>query len=273
MGSVKDYLKKIKAKLRHVYIEYIKFNAKLILRRIGILPSDKFLSSLKDKYKGKKIFVIATGPSLTMEDLELVRKSGCVTISCNGIFKIFDKTEWRPDYYAADDCYVISRYVKDYPDVRLDEVGTKGTVFDETIKGYIPYYKDMKNTGFFSMCYFDHWKNAESKKFKYCRDMQHGCYDFYTVTHTMVNLADYMGASEVYILGADFDFSGPAAHVGEAERKIDKQSNYDATTRCLNRGADALHRLMGDNCAVYNATRGGKLEAFPRITLEEAVKR
>ena len=101
MGAIKDRLKKnivlykfvrkckwIKTYINSYYIEALKFYIKYYLKKAGIYPKDKFIVSLKDKYKGESIFIIATGPSLSVADIELIRDSGAVTISMNGNYEI-----------------------------------------------------------------------------------------------------------------------------------------------------------------------------------------
>ncbi len=49
------------------------------------------LSEYKDKYKGRSCFVIGTGPSLTVEDLNAIANE--YTFASNSIFRYFDKTD------------------------------------------------------------------------------------------------------------------------------------------------------------------------------------
>ena len=62
------------------------------------------MRELKDKYKGQRCFVIGNGPSLTAEDLNLLK--GEVTFASNRIYKMFEQTDWRPTYYAVFDEWV-----------------------------------------------------------------------------------------------------------------------------------------------------------------------
>ncbi|HJD45240.1 MAG TPA: hypothetical protein H9909_00215, partial [Candidatus Mediterraneibacter norfolkensis] len=59
---------------------------------------------LKNKHKGERCFVIGNGPSLTAEDLELLK--GEITFAANRIYMLFDRTDWRPTYYFCAD-YVL----------------------------------------------------------------------------------------------------------------------------------------------------------------------
>lgn len=56
--------------------------------------------------------MVATGPSLRIEDLEWLEKNQEISISFNGIFKMFDKVDWRPDYYVMDDYWLYRSYKK-----------------------------------------------------------------------------------------------------------------------------------------------------------------
>lgn len=259
--------------LKNVYCECILFYAKYFLRRIHVLKSDEYVKSLKDKYKEEKLFIIATGPSLSIETLERLKAENAITIAVNGIFKIFDKTSWRPDYYVIDDYWLIKKYVRDFPNMRLDNIGKKGTIFAEKCKKMIPYARNMKNTGFIPVCYFDHWQTHYSRHFRYNREVACGGFDFYTVTNFGINLADYMGAKEVFLIGVDCDYTSPVQHVGEEVVKLTEseiKSNLEMEYGMLN-GYYMLSKLIGENLKIYNINQGGKVDMFPRITLEEAL--
>lgn len=41
------------------------------------------IKALKNKYLGQRCFIVCTGPSLKIEDLEKIRNHGDITFSCN----------------------------------------------------------------------------------------------------------------------------------------------------------------------------------------------
>lgn len=45
-----------------------------MLKKLHIIPTDEYVKSLKNKHKGEKIFIVATGPSLKMEDLKVLQE-------------------------------------------------------------------------------------------------------------------------------------------------------------------------------------------------------
>ena len=78
-------------------------SAALPFRRMG-LPfgaNDSRIKALRNCHAGRRAFVIANGPSLRVEDLDLLRNE--ITFASNKIFLAFDSTPWRPTYYFASD--------------------------------------------------------------------------------------------------------------------------------------------------------------------------
>lgn len=284
MNAIKEKLKKNKMiymtvrKIKYmcgyfiwVYCETFFFYARYFLKKIHILKTDKYVKSLKNKYLGEKIFVVATGPSLRLDILEELEKKNAITISVNGVFKIFDKTSWRPDYYVMDDYWLTKKYVEEYSNIRLDMIAKKGTVFSEKCKKYIPYAKEMKRTGYVPVCYYDHWYTHFSKHYGYNKEIDCGNFCNYTVTNFAINLADYMGASEVYLLGVDCNYTSSKQHIGESEIQLsDKDMKAMRETEMgMIMGYRMLRDRIGNNIKIYNVNKGGNVDAFQRIEWEE----
>ena len=71
------------------------------MRSIGLGKSDfKKLKQLKDTENGR-CFIVATGPSLTIEDLSKLKNER--TIGLNSLCKIFPQLGWETTYYAIQD--------------------------------------------------------------------------------------------------------------------------------------------------------------------------
>lgn len=250
-----------------------KFYIKHWLRKVGIMSIDPLLKQMENRYKGqhKRVFVIATGPSLRMSDLDWLEEHDEITMSVNGIYKIFDKTKWRPTYYVMDDYWVYKRWLDAGIHIKFED-NCKDKVFlsDDMMRG-LEYKCDRNCVASVSLCYWDHWYNPESNYMKYCRDIKYGHYDMFTVTNLCINLADYMGFEKVYLLGVDCNFHSGAMHVGEAAEKYD-----DETLRNLIRIEDAQRKgysLIEKERPglVFNATRGGRLEEFSRVDMDDII--
>lgn len=258
--------------LTSVYGSEFIFNLQYILKKLHIISVDKYVNSLKDKHKGEKIFIVATGPSLKMEDLKALQEKGITTISLNGVFKIYDKTSWRPDYYVIQDYWLAKKYSEDYPDIDFGDISKEGAIWATKVKKYLK-TKYNNRVGYVNVNYFDHWWTHYSKHFKYGNDARCGLYDFYTVVGFAISLADYMGAKEIYLLGVDCNYTSAIKHVGEdgcvmTDKEV--KGEIDTENGMLN-GYRNIQRLKGANITIYNSTRGGKIDAFPRKSFEDAL--
>ena len=70
-------------------------------------PQYVWLKGIKDSHKGERCFIVACGPSLTYADLELIKDE--YTFGMNSGVLTFDKTGWRPNFYAVQDEYVFNK--------------------------------------------------------------------------------------------------------------------------------------------------------------------
>ena len=75
------------------------------------------LGALRNKYLGKRCFIVCNGPSLNPDDLTRIHENGDISFATNKIDKIFSKTPWRPTYYlvfnehCCQQCEIWSVYV------------------------------------------------------------------------------------------------------------------------------------------------------------------
>ena len=69
------------------------------------------LSKFKDIHKGERCFIVLTGPSLTLEDVEMLKDE--TTFAVNSCFKLFSKTSWRPSYYVLTDVLIYKKMGKE----------------------------------------------------------------------------------------------------------------------------------------------------------------
>lgn len=140
------------------------------------------------------------------------------------------------------------------------------------IKGYckIDKLKDLIDVNY----YFEDCRRKYYENCKFSKDISQGVFSGYTVTYDMIQIAAYMGFSEIYIIGADFNYNGDASQKGNHvyDYKIkDKRKVAGMTYLDLNINAmqTAKKYAEDNNIKIYNATRGGKLEVFERKSLDE----
>ena len=226
------------------------------------------LKHFKGIHSGERCFVIGTGPSLTVDDLE--RLKGEITFGSNRIFEIFPKTSWRPTYYVNQDFKLIGKFKEDIKAVECEHlfmpIDAKYLFgLDERISYFILRHKD------FYPGYADFSTHLN-------RYMGQG----FTVTYGAIQLARYMGFKEVYLLGIDHNYSISLNEKGVPVIKEDVKDYFEGS-KASNKGMN-LPRVVESTMAymtarkfadahpdfnIYNATRGGKLEAFERVNLDD----
>lgn len=225
----------------------------------------KDLQKFKDIHVGKKCFIVGTGPSLSFDDLDKLRRNNVLCFSMNMIFKAFESTTWRPDYYVVEDADAI----KDYWDTIIDLDVPYKFLSDSA-------FADKKALDENIYRYHAHAEDYLPDLPKFSGDISRKLYSGYTVTYICLQFAVYMGFNEIYLLGVDFSYSKDMTSNGNHFI-----SNYHADgdgvagfyyEECLASYKKARQYAESKGIKIFNATRGGKLEVFPRKSLEMALK-
>lgn len=223
------------------------------------------LLEMKNKHSGEICFIIGTGPSLTGEDLNRLKNT--VTFGTHRIFTTFEQTDWRPTYYVAQDYALIKKIENEIKDI------------DAKYKFLPAYFANDFGVGA-EYKYFVLREYADSaKKIHFSNAVNRYIAQGFTVTYASIQLAVYMGFKEIYLLGVDHNYST----FMNADGKVvtdSKVTDYFGGEKFVN---DNLPRLddstrgyikakqYADSVGVkiYNATRGGKLEVFPRVDFDK----
>ena len=260
IGKIYLFLKAIK--------DFFKFKSRALIEYIRTIPrslgkvDDRFLplKQMKGKYAGKRCFIVCTGPSLTIEDLELLKNE--YVFGMNSTSMIIDKTSWRPDFYGIQDSAVFER-LKD------------AIVRPENGRVFAPLaFKNRYNTPdewvYFPTCSsYNLFECYRLKKYfaRFSSDSYLRVYNGFSISYSLVQIAYYLGFDEIYLLGADCSYSTSGKnHFAEHGHVPD---NFDISTLRLITIYGYLKKYSEKyGFKVYNATRGGMLEVFDRVKLE-----
>ncbi len=182
-------------------------------RRVN--ESLSFFAGLKNKFQGKRGFVIGNGPSLRLEDLELLKNE--VTLAANKVYLAFDKVSWRPTYLTIVDPLVWQK-------VQDDIWKHHNHVL---IPSYLPELKG--NTGKAKTFLYlgnasDLWR--ENGGIHFSDDFSVGAYGGYTVTYENLQFAVYLGLNPIYIIGCDHFYKGETKAVPNTPIKTIDASNH-----------------------------------------------
>lgn len=228
--------------------------------------NSKILEKLKGKHEGKRCFVIATGPSLRLADIEKLKDE--ITIGVNSFYKMFDKTDFRPTYYMVldpDVQKIVEAHLNDYSSFCTEEM-----FFNPITKS------SNKNIRYISVCYLDHWYNWGNPNYNYSKPLKFSTnivkflYDKYTITNAAIDLAIFMGCNEIYLIGVDCNYTGARLHFDPAEGDSDeiRERGYYIQKAMMSGYKFMESETKKRGVHVFNATRGGRLEEFDRVDFD-----
>lgn len=222
------------------------------------------LEALSNIHKGKRCFIVGNGPSLTTADLSKLKNEIC--FASHRIYHIYPDTDWRPTYYCAQDRELINESASEISDrVRADK----------KLIGILPgcTYKQIKHACYLRMIPEEFYPELPN----FSENIADGIYEGYTVTYMCIQVAVYMGFKEIYLLGVDHNYSVTRTSDGKIERHGELQDHFstdDSITNIPQLYKSALAYEAAEkyadkhNIKIYNATRGGCLEAFNRIDFD-----
>jgi hypothetical protein len=232
-------------------------------------------ASVKDKFKGKRVFIIGNAPSLNRMPLYFLQNEH--TMGFNRFNLMFERLNWLPETYMVTDDLVI----KDM-----------ATQINEEILPYVKYaiFPDIHPSNVEFDKYVDHqdnvlWLNTDKPEF---RDDLPYCGINKTVVNAATQVAAFLGFTEIYLIGVDMTF---------ADQKVKKinSRNWEAADhdpnhfdpRYFGKGRKyhnpTVHEMLEKfedgkkffderGVKIYNAGVGGKLEVFERVDFESLFK-
>jgi hypothetical protein len=224
---------------------------------------------LKNKYSGKRVFIIGNGPSLNETPLYLLKDE--YKLCFNHFDLMFDRLGWLPDFYMVTDDMVIKDVFEIINTVILPEV-QYGFFPDlhPNNTNFKDYVKERENVL---------WLNTDNPNFSI--DLPK-CGINNTVVNAGLQVMAYLGFSEIYLLGVDASYSF-ASHKVKNINKRDLVSEEDDPNhfdpRYFGKGKKYHYQPMYEmvrkfeiarvffstlGIKIYNAGMGGKLEVFER---------
>lgn len=206
-------------------------------------------------------WIFGNGPSLNETDLDLFTDEVC--FGCNYIYKLFDKTRWRPRYWVASDAkddgiswtFMLKNMLSHYQEfdrIFLRDYGvrfmTDPRIWDSKIT-----YLHFKECG--------HRESTPPEHSPTEWHLPQVCLWPSTV-HVAIQIAVKKPFDEIYLVGCDLGNEHFHPHyptpVPDAGRLI--AGHEIAYQECRSR-----------DIGIYNATVGGELDVYPRIDYREVL--
>lgn len=268
--SIINWLKSLKRDYYSPYVmQYdVNRNIRLFNKKADIEKNIEKILALKDKHKNQRCFIICNGPSLSADDLTRIHKNGDISIASNKIDMIFSRTPWRPTYYAVFD-YGYARTLLD----------TMNNMICEQMFFPIDSFRSTGRVKRDNIVWLN--TNGTNENELFSTDLTRYIHPWFTVTYCMIQILNWMGIREMYIIGCDNSYAKTKNedgsitnnnHSSHFEGYEGKQKDNSATV--------AIHELdkayfyareFADKHGIniYNATRGGYLEAFERVCFDD----
>ncbi|MGN0809547.1 MAG: 6-hydroxymethylpterin diphosphokinase MptE-like protein [Christensenellales bacterium] len=237
------------------------------LQHFELTKWGKNLKKLCGKFMGKRCFIIGNGPSLRAGDLDKLRDE--YSFAFNRIYYIFEHTSWRPTFYCTQDVKIAQA---SFQEIR-DAISTPYLFAPINLKWYEGV--DIDTDFFFSP------RPAGDRIPDFSENIAAYIGIGNTVAYTAIQLAVYMGFSELYLLGVDHSFQtyqdkdGNVIFDPSVKNYFCDQYNHDNEQLYVPKlDLSTLAFIAAQSYAeshpvtIYNATRGGKLEVFPRVDFD-----
>jgi hypothetical protein len=161
----------------------------------------------KDKYKGKRLFLICNGPSIANMDLSVLKDE--YTMCLNRFYIYFDKIGFVPNFLVCVEGLVLEQFADDINNLPLEKFVN------------FRYHESLDKCNYL--------KEAYSFNPFFQDDMTKPAHFGGTVTFASLQLAYWMGFQEVVIIGMDHSFAEKGMASTVEVRNYEKdESHFDA---------------------------------------------
>lgn len=215
------------------------------------------ITAYKDIHKNSSCFIVATGPSLTVGDLEKLYNSGYISFSVNKIYNMYELTGWRPDYYVCCDY----RAIEEYSDI-IGKIAKDTSFIADSSEVF---WREDHYENILKFHY--HYEYYENTSPKFSENPAQCMYSGMTVTYVCIQLAAYMGFKNIYLLGTDCNYVANGKN--NYFYKTDKPDTFNHQVDKTILAYKAAKKYADEHgIKIYNATRGGMLEVFERVDFD-----
>ena len=207
--------------------------------RPGSIDTVATVTDFKHVHAGKRLFILASGPSLVQQDLSRLGRRLVMGLN---------RSVWAyPD--AHYHCTMDQRLFDEFPEA----LGATRYLF--TLEGR-PFGIPLRLLG--------------SEGFS--EDLAEGIYSGYTVSYFALQVAIYMGFTEVFFLGLDLNHHAGQTHFfgHDFRSRTHVETEFPRMMRMLTFGAERAVQL---GVRVYNCSPTSSLECFERVSFDEALAR
>lgn len=235
-------------------------------------PDSEEIEQFRNAFLGERCFIIGNGPSLNEHDLSLLENE--YSFGVNSFFYKTRESGFRPTFYVVEDTSVMNE--------NIDEIRDYHAPFKFFPTLYKSIHPNTPNAFFFNMNRGFYEKSSPNYCIpRFSTDATKELYCGQSVTYINLQLAYFMGFTEIYLIGMDFSYIIPASHkrtgdiiLSDTDDPNHFHKDYFGKGKTWKdpklervgmnyRMAKLVYESVGRK--VFNATIGGSLEIFDRV--------
>lgn len=251
----------------------------------------------KNIHQGKRCFIVANGPSINEENLDLIK--GEIIFTVNQGHRKNEFADLKPSYHVWADPRYFDKNTPDFEKEEFKKLFIKTCNVNEKIITFVPVfgydflkensllYPDNKISFFNSSLYY---YDGYNKEFDYTKPMM----EFNNIVQFAIGLAVYMGFKEIYMLGCDSTgiitkinskmnsdvTNGYAYKLDEKENQYVNSLYEHYSIESQFKGWARIFHLYGElagyckrrDIKLVNCSKKTIIEDIPRQSLEEVIK-
>lgn len=231
-------------------------------------------------HKGKRCFILATGPSIKKQDLSCLEGEICIAVSNFFVHPEYSKI--KPKYYCIAPYHlpITEDAWQTWMDEIADHLGNTQLFF--ALADFERNHRDgrFKEKDVYYLGFCEQWKYQLKRELDITKNIPAPA----SVPITALMLAIYMGFKEIYLVGCDHDW---ILHINESKHFYEEKSHAlnrhgynewsdeDFSSHCLSYVTlwDAYKNVVRlskkQPTHIFNATPESLLDIFPRVSLEK----
>lgn len=248
----------------------------------------------KNIHNGKRVFILASGPSIKTQDLKQLQYETCIAVSH---FHLHDDIKIiKPKYHILAPQHTpfnfndSSKYFVDFK----KSYSTNDTHIFLGLNNYEYNYIELLKTypelEMQNLHYLDYSQSLNLDEANFnddsIWDITKSLFGMRTVIYGAIQVAYYMGFKEIYLLGCDHDYLNDISrtsnhHFYKEEKGISDKNHLEQFTRekwffeyYMRWKQYRLINMYLNSHGVklYNATKGGMLDVFEKIEFTDIIK-
>lgn len=224
----------------------------------------RYLKKFKNIHQGEGCFIIGNGPSLNQTNLEALKNYH--TFGLNKIYLMQDKVNLNLSYHACVNPYVIEQSAEHFRSLNCPS--------------FLSYKASLGKILPNENIYFI----LTGGSYTFHKDLLKPICEGHTVTYVAMQIAFYMGFSKIFLIGVDHNFKSVGKPNELQTLEGDDPNHFDPNYfsnkqwQLPDLEASELSYTLArffytrNGRQIYDATVGGKLDIFPKISFEKALE-